>query len=158
MQDIDAMNGIKAETPKVVVLDLATIDTPKTSEEGVELELMYEGKPCGYMVRVRGDHSPTIKKWQLGLGNKFRLKDWQEKRKKQSEQGPALMTEEDVELGLRGAAVRLCGFRNIPFNGQDFPFTPDNAYELVRRYPPFADQILEFSAEIANFSKPQPKV
>jgi hypothetical protein len=146
-----------SEEKAFMMPDLSAIDVPKSAEDGVEMELEYEGKPTGWFVTVRGDHSHTVKSWQLGLGNKFRLKDWQEKRKKQAEQGPSLMTEDDMVLGLKGAAVRISGFRGIPFGGEPFEYNQGNAYELVRRYPPFADQILAYSAEIANFSKPLPK-
>jgi hypothetical protein len=137
-------------------LDLANIDTPAASEAGFEIELDYNGKPSGWFVTVRGEHAPTVKKWQLGLGNKFRLREWQDKRKGKGD-NPAPMTEEDMELGLRGAAMRISGFREIPFGGQPFQFNEKNAYELVRRHPPFADQVLEASAEISNFTQPQSK-
>lgn len=138
------------------MLDLENIDTPAASETGVEIELEYNGKPSGWFVTVRGDHAPSVKKWQLGLGNKFRLKEWQEKRKGKSD-NPAPMTEEDMEIGLRGAAVRVAGFRDIVFGGKPFPFDEKNAYELVRRHPPFADQILETSIDVSNFTNPQSK-
>jgi hypothetical protein len=133
-------------------LDLEKIDTPAASETGHEIELEYGGKPCGWFVTVRGEYAPTVKRWQLGIGNKFRIKEWQEKRKAKSD-NPTPMTEEDMEIGLRGAAVRIAGFREIVFGGKPFPHSEANAYELVRRHPPFADQILEASGEVANFSK-----
>jgi hypothetical protein len=137
-------------------LDLANIDTPAASEAGFEIELDYNGKPSGWFVTVRGEHAPTVKKWQLGLGNKFRLREWQDKRKGKGD-NPAPMTEEDMELGLRGAAARIAGFREIVFGGEPFQFSEKNAYELVRRHPPFADQVLEESADISNFTQPQSK-
>jgi hypothetical protein len=63
------------------------------------------------------------------------------------------MTEEDVELGLRGAAARIGGFRGITFAKKPFEYSEANAYELARRHPPFADQVLEASADIGNFMK-----
>lgn len=138
------------------MLDLEKIDTPATSETGVEIELEYNGKPCGWFVTVRGEHAPTVKKWQLGLGNKFRLQQWRDQRKGKGD-GPSEMTQEDLELGLRGAAVRIAGFREIIFGGKPYPFNEANAYELVRRHPVWADQILEASADISNFTKPQSK-
>jgi len=148
-------NGIeiKPYTPKVA-FDLAQIDTPAASEAGFEIELEFNGKPTGWLVTVRGEHSPTVKKWQLGVGNKFRLKEWQDKRKGKGDT-PTPMTEEDLEMGLRGAAVRIAKFKGIVFAGQPFEFNEANAYELVRRHPPFADQILEASSEITNFTKAQ---
>jgi hypothetical protein len=137
-----------------MTLDLEKIDTPAAAEAGHEIELDYNGKPCGWFVTVRGEYAPTVKKWQLSVGNKFRLKEWQEKRKGKGD-NPAPMTEEDMEIGLRGAAVRIAGFRGIMFGGKQFEFSGSNAYELVRRHPPFADQILEASADIANFTKAQ---
>lgn len=136
------------------MLDLQQIDTPKASEEGHEIELEYAGKPCGWFVRVRGEYAPTVKKWQLSVGNKFRLKEWQEKRRS-AKDGPNPMTDEDLEVGLRGAAVRIVALRGIVFAGQPFEFSEANAYELVRRHPPFADQILDASADLANFLKAQ---
>lgn len=137
-----------------MTLDLEKIDTPAAAEAGHEIELDYNGKPCGWFVTVRGEYAPTVKKWQLSVGNKFRLKEWQEKRKGKGD-NPAPMTEEDMEIGLRGAAVRIAGFRGIMFGGKPFEFSGSNSYELVRRHPPFADQILEASADIANFTKAQ---
>lgn len=136
------------------MLDLANIDTPKAAEEGHEIELEYNGKPTGWFVTVRGEFAPTVKKWQLSIGNKFRLKDFQDKRKGKGD-NPSPMTEEDLEVGLRGAAVRISGFRKIIFAGEPLAYSEAAAYDLVRRHPPFADQVLEASADITNFSKAQ---
>lgn len=136
------------------MLDLQQLDTPKAAEEGHEIELEYAGKPCGWFVTVRGEYAPSVKKWQLGIGNKFRLKEFQEKRKGKGD-GPEPMTEADLEIGLRGAAVRISAVRGIVSGGQPLLFTPEAAYDIVRRHPPFADQILEASAEVANFIKAQ---
>lgn len=133
------------------MFDLEKIDTPKAAEEGHEIELEYNGQKTGWFVKVLGDFAPTVKKWQLSVGNKFRLKEWQEKRKGKGD-GPAQMTEEDLETGLRGAAVRIAGMRGVVFGGKPFDYSEANAYELVRRHPPFADQILEASADVANFT------
>ena len=135
-------------------LDLAKIDTPAASETGHEIELEYNGKPTGWFVTVRGELALSVKKWQLSVGNKFRLKEWKEKRIGKGD-NPAPMTEEDLEIGLRGAAVRIGGFRKVVFAGDIFPFNEANAYELVRRHPPFADQILEASADVTNFTQAQ---
>lgn len=134
------------------MLDLQKIDTPKAAEEGHEIELEYGGKPSGSFVTVRGEYAPTVKKWQLSVGNKFRLKEFQDKRKGKGD-NPTPMTEEDLEVGLRGAAVRIGGFRDINFGAGPLQFTPENCYDLVRRHPPFADQILEASADVGNFTK-----
>lgn len=134
------------------MLDLKNIDTPAASESGHEIELEFNGKPCGWFVTVRGEYAPTVKKWQLSVGNKFRLKEWQDKRKGKGD-NPTPMTEEDLEIGLRGAAVRIASMRGVMFEGQPFHASETNSYELVRRHPPFADQILEASADISNFSR-----
>lgn len=136
------------------MLDLQQIDTPKAAEEGHEIELEYAGKPCGWFVTVRGEYAPSVKKWQLSVGNKFRLKEFQEKRKGKGD-SPEPMTEADLEIGLRGAAVRIGGMRGIVFGGQPLTFTSDAAYDLVCRHPPFADQVLEASADVSNFTKAQ---
>ena len=137
--------------PVAPAFDLAAIDTPAAAEKGHEIELEYNGQKTGWFVMVRGEYAKSVKSWQLGVGNKFRLKDWKDKRASKTE-GPSLMTEEDVEIGLRGAAVRVASTRGIVFNGAPFVDSLASAYELVRRHPPFADQILEASAEVANFS------
>ena len=133
------------------MLDLATIDTPAASESGFEIELEYLGKPAQAWVTVRGDLSPTVKKWQLSIGNRFRIKEFQEKRRGKGD-GPDPMTEADFETGLRGASVRVCGFRGITFKGEPLAYSPDAAYDLVRRHPPFGDQILEASSDVTNFT------
>lgn len=145
------MSKNKATT---MILDLKNIDTPAAAEAGHEVELEYNGTPCGWFVTVRGEFAPSVRKWQLGIGNKFRLKEFQDKRKGKGD-NPTPMTEEDLEVGMRGAAVRICGFRGIVFGGQPLPFNADAAYDLVRRHPPFGDQVLEASAEIANFMQKQ---
>lgn len=136
------------------MLDLEQIDTPKASEEGTEIELIYKDAPTGWFVTVRGEFAPAVKKWHLSMGNKFRLKAWQDKRKGDADK-PVMMTDDDMEIGLRGAAVRISGMRNIVFGGKPFEYSEANAYELLRRHPPFADQVLEASGELANFMKAQ---
>ena len=136
------------------MLDLANIDTPAAAESGHEIELEYNGKPTAWFVTVRGEHSATVKKWQLSVGNKFRLKEFQERRKGKGD-NPAPLTEDDLEVGLRSAAVRIGGFRGIVSGGQLLAYSSESAYDLVRRHPPFADQILEASADVANFTKAQ---
>jgi len=136
------------------MFDLARIDTPAAAETGATIDLEYNGKPTGWRVAIRGDYSPTVRKWQLGVGNKFRLKEWQEKRKGKGD-NPAPMTEEDMEIGLRSASMRVIAWTGVVFNGADFPCTEANAYELVRRHPPFADQIIEASGDLSLFTKAQ---
>lgn len=136
------------------MLDLQNIDTPAAAEKGHEIELEYAGKPTGWHVTVRGEYAASVKKWQLGIGNKFRLREWKEKRAGKGE-NPVPMTEEDMEVGLRGAAARIGGFRGIVFGGKPLEYSEANAYDLVRRHPPFADQVLEASANLANFTKAQ---
>ena len=136
------------------MLDLAKIDTPAAAEIGHEIELQYNDMPCGWFVTVRGEHSATVKKWQLTIGNKFRLKEFQEKRKGKGD-NPAPMTEDDLEIGLRSASVRISGFRGVVFNSQPLVYSADASYDLVRRHPPFADQVLEASTNIALFTKAQ---
>ena len=82
------------------------------------------------------------------------MKEWQEKRKGKGD-NPTPMTEEDLQVGLRGAAIRISGLRCVIFGGKPMEYSEANAYELVRRHPPFADQVLEASAEISNFTKAQ---
>lgn len=132
-------------------LDLSKIDTPKAAEDGYEIELLFNDKPTGWFVTVRGDHSATVRAWQLKQGNKFRMKEWQEKRKSRND-NPAPLTAEDQEIGLRSAAARIAALRGIPFEGKPFVYSEENAYELVRRHPPFADQIIEASGDVTNFS------
>lgn len=134
------------------MLDLAHIDTPKASEAGFEIELEYNGKPSGSFVTVIGEHAKAVRTYQLKVGNKFRLKEWQASRKGVAG-GQNQMTEEDMEIGLRGAAVRVSAFRDIKFGGETWECTPENAYELVRRHPPFADQILAASGDVENFTQ-----
>lgn len=131
--------------------DLSQFDTPSAAEAGIEIELIHKQQPTGWFVTVRGDHAPSVRKWQLSIGNKFRMKEWQEKRASKDD-GPVPLTPEDLEIGLRSAAARLSGFRGIMFNGKPFEFNEANAYELVRRYPPWADQIIQASGDISNFS------
>jgi hypothetical protein len=136
------------------MFDLESIDTPKSAETGHEIELIYNDQPTGWFVTVRGEFAPTVRKWQLSLGNKFRLREWQEKRKGKTD-GPSQMTDEDMEVGLRGAAVRIASLRGVMFGGQPFEASEANNYELVRRHPPFADQILAASADLTNFIQAQ---
>lgn len=138
----------------MTTLDLANIDTPAASEAGHEIELTYNDKPTGWFVTVRGEYAPTVKKWQLSIGNKFRLKEWQDKRKGKGD-NPTPMTAEDLEVGLRGAAVRIGGLRGIKFEGAPLAYSEAAAYDLVRRHPPFADQVLEASADVSNFTQAQ---
>jgi hypothetical protein len=146
------------------MLDLSRIDTPATAEAGHEIELTYNDEPTGWFVTVRGEYAASVKAWQLKTGNKFRMKEWKSRRDwkaqrqgpkldKNAEPAPALLTDEDLEVGLRGAAVRVAALRGVVFGGQPFSFSEENVYELVRRHPPFADQILEASCEAANFMK-----
>lgn len=137
-----------------MTFDLEKIDTPAASETGFDIELLFNGAKTGWTVTVRGEHSPSVKRWQLGVGNKFRMKEWREKRKGKTD-NPELMTEEDLEIMLRSAVARTANFKGVMFGGQPFAFSEANAYELMRRHPPFADQIIEASGEITNFSPKQ---
>ncbi len=78
-----------------MTFDLSNIDTPATSEAGLEIELDYNGQKTGWFITVRGEHAPSVKRWQLGVGNKFRLKEWQDKRKGKNDT-PAPMTEPKI--------------------------------------------------------------
>lgn len=143
-----------------MILDLANIDTPAASERGHEIELEYNGAKTGWFVTVRGDMSPSVEKWERDVGNEFRLKQWEAARAaRESGQAvattPELLTESDRVLGLRNAAVRIGGMRGVVFNGKPLEYSPESAFDLVRRHPPFAVQILATAAELANFTKAQ---
>lgn len=138
------------------MLDLSKIDTPAKAEEGVEIELEYPpGKPCGWFLTIRGELSPSVKQWQLSVGNRNRLKDFREKRKGKGE-GPEPMTQEDLEFGLRAAALRIISMREIVFAGDLLACNEATSYDLVRRHPPWADHILEASADVSLFTNRSP--
>ena len=123
----------------------------KKSEESYEFEYLTPGGDgTGVFISVLGGQSEVVTREVAVLLNDRRRKEAMRamkarSNKKQVEFDPI---EEDIEFGQRMAAIRIVGWRGITD-----PFTPENAMRLCSTNREVAAQVIEYSDNMANFTK-----
>lgn len=125
--------GFDLDAYEESVLDVAdiTITDPKTLE------------PTQIVITVMGVDSDEYRKALLRLRNE-QLKY---ARKNGGKTSAEKLQQESIDL-LVAATV---GWRGLDKKGQEWPFSPDNARELYRKYPFIREQVDEFIGERRNF-------
>lgn len=123
-------------------LDLATLDTRKASNQGVEFELDHPstGEPLGIVLTVVGTDSDDYKRAEHAATNK-RLN----KRN-------AKMTAEGLEATTRGLLVEcIKGWTGMVVDGEEMEFTKENARAVLKRFPWIQEQVDQFVGDRRNF-------
>lgn len=132
------------------MLDLAKKDPAKVAEVGYEFTVVLpDGSETDAKVTVRGAQSATVKNHARKVYQEMKVRsDQAERRGKKPEE----LTLEDLEqMNAENAAMRIISWANVAENGEEVPFTKENAVRVMKAYPFLSEQVLEASNNVFNF-------
>jgi len=133
--------------------DLAELDTISACDKGSEIELTHPKlkTPMGWFVTVLGSDSTEFRTHtRIKTNERLRKDAFAQKRGKDPETRTVeKIEEENIEL------LVLCtkGWRGIILNGEELPFTVQNAIMLYKKYPWIYTQINEAIGDVEQFLK-----
>lgn len=134
-------------------MDLSTIDTTATANEGAVLELrgpddaaLYTADGSPVTITLLGKDSDVYTREVNANANRF-LK----------QRGKATITAEGSKAdGIRLLAKCTADWSGIRVDGEDLPCNLENAVKLYNRFAWIKEQVDEFIADRANFTKASP--
>lgn len=132
-------------------MDLNSLDLSKDAEAGYELTLVHpvSGDDLDGVIRVRGDKSKAIQAFSRKRVNELQRRERMLKGKGKDEN---LSIEELEQMHIESGIARVISWKNIKKDGEEIPFTKENAEMVFKDYPWILEQTLEASAELRNFS------
>ena len=139
---------------QAVEFDLEDLNIVKDAETPFEFEYIKpDGSNSGIFLSVLGGHSDRVRSTAAELINARRQKQAaREVQKARSGRNTPSVefdtVESDIEFGQRLAAVRLVGWRGIKT-----PWDEKAAAHLCKINPLIADQVMQASDDVANFTK-----
>lgn len=129
------------------MLDLATLDTTVTAEQGAKLELRHPitDEPLGAVLVLAGVDSRTYRNHEAETLNRFLGRMAKGKRFKGK-------TAEDQEReGLEMLVACTLNWSGVVLDGAELPCTPENALTLYIRLPWAKEQAREFMMDRGNY-------
>lgn len=131
-------------------LDITSFDAVAESDSGFEFELKHTDgiTGTGVLFAVLGKHSNDVSLWLNKIVNDSIRERAVADRKNKSVEPKSF---EDIKAqNLQGALLRVTGWKNVTQ-----PFTKELLLEVLKKNPHFADQIIEQSDNMGNFTKAQ---
>lgn len=127
-------------------MELTNYNLAAQAESGFDLVLTHPvtGESLDGVITIRGDESKVVQRY-----NRQRFVEIQRRNrnKNAAEYTPA----EYEEMNIENAIVRVISWKNIKVNGEDLPFTKENATTVFRDYPWIRNQVTEASSDLLNF-------
>lgn len=139
----------KTDQKAPVNFDLAAIDTVKDANQGADVELYHptNGQDLGITVSVLGKDSDKFRQVQAAQGRKRTAK--LQKTGFRAGMSPAEIEQEGIEL----LASCTTGWKGMVMNGQEVPFSHENAVAIYTKYPWIKEQVDTAIADRSLFTK-----
>lgn len=133
-----------------MALDLAITNIAAQAESGYEFELLHPatGEGTGGFLTIRGEKSKIVQNHARKVVNEM-LK--REKVARGKNKDVDLSIEELESLAIDRAIVRIISWRGIQEDGQDVPFTRENAERILKDHPWIREAVFEESENLLNF-------
>lgn len=133
-----------------MALDLAITNIAAQAESGYEFELLHPatGEGTGGFLTIRGEKSKIVQNHARKVVNEM-LK--REKVARGKNKDVDLSIEEHESLAIDRAFVRIISWRGIQEDGQDVPFTRENAERILKDHPWIREAVFEESENLLNF-------
>lgn len=133
-----------------MALDLAITNIAAEAEAGYEFELLHPatGEGTEGFIKVRGEKSKTVQNHARKVVNEMQKR---EKVAKGKNKDVDLSIEELESLAIDRAIVRIISWRGIQEDGQDVPFTRENAERILKDHPWIREAVIEESENLLNF-------
>ena len=133
-----------------MALNLSVLNVSEVSESGIDIELVHPatGEGLDAWVRVRGKDSRTVQNHARKVVNDMQKR---EKIAKGKNKDADLSIEELEDLSVDRAVVRIISWRGISEDGEDVPFTKENAARILKEHSWIKEAVFENSDELLNF-------
>ena len=133
-----------------MALDLAITNIAAEAEAGYEFELLHPatGEGTEGFIKVRGEKSKTVQNHARKVVNEMQKR---EKVAKGKNKDVDLSIEELESLAIDRAIVRIISWRGIQEDGQDVPFTRENAERILKDHSWIREAVMEESENLLNF-------
>ena len=131
-------------------MDLNSLDLSKDAEAGYELTLVHpvSGDDLDGVIRVRGDKSKVVQAFSRKRVNELQRRERMQKGKGKDTD---LSIEELEQMHIESGIARVISWKNIKKDGEELPFTKENAESVFKDYPWILEQVLEASATLNLF-------
>lgn len=132
------------------MLDLAKNNFADQAEAGYEFELEHPatGEGMGAFIKVRGDRSRVVQAHARKRVTELQTKEKMAKRKGKDTD----MSLDELEaMAIESAIVRVISWRGIAQNGEEIPFTKENAQEVFKEHSWIREQVMENAEQLLNF-------
>lgn len=131
-------------------MELSGLNLAAMAEEGYDLQLTHPvtHEKLDGVVRIRGDKSKVVQAYARKRFNELQKRERVQKGKNQD---TSLNIEELEDMNIESAVIRVISWKNIKKDGQELPFTKENATQVFKDYDWIRAQIMEASEELLNF-------
>lgn len=131
-------------------MELNLLNLGIQADDGFDLVLQHPitGDDLDGVIRVRGDKSRAVQQF-----SRKRITEMQKRERIQKGKGKDTdLTIEDLEaMAVESAIVRVISWKNIKKDGEELPFTKENAEVVFKEYDWIRQQVMEASEELKNF-------
>lgn len=131
-------------------MELSNLNLSAAAEQGYTFNLTHPvtGEQLDGVVKVRGDKSKVV---QSFARNRIRAMQLREKVQKGKNKDTDLTIEELEDMAIESAIVRVITWSNVKLDGEEIPFTKENAEMVLRDYDWIRQQIQEHAEDLSNF-------
>lgn len=131
-------------------MELNLLNLGIQADDGFDLVLQHPitGDDLDGVIRVRGDKSRAVQQF-----SRKRITEMQKRERIQKGKGKDTdLTIEELEaMAVESAIVRVISWKNIKKDGEELPFTKENAEVVFKEYDWIRQQVMEASEELKNF-------
>ena len=131
-------------------MELSNLNLGVAAESGYDLVLQHPitGDDLDGVVRVRGDKSKTVQVFSRKRVNELQKRERMQKGKGKDTD---LSIEELEQMHIESGIARVISWKNIKKDGEDLPFTKENAESVFKDYPWVLEQVLDASSNLNLF-------
>lgn len=134
---------------------LDDFDLCAASDRPVEMEYVApNGVKTGLIIQVLGGHSSVVTRLSKEMENDKRRREAiaeMRRRRSKAEEVEFTPIEDDIDYVQKLQAARIAGWRGVREE-----YTPQRALTLCQQNPYLAQQVLEFSNDVGNFTPASP--
>ena len=131
-------------------MELSKLNLSAAGDEGYDLVLQHpiNGDDLDGVIRVRGDKSRQIQAFSRKRVNELQRRERMQKGKGKDTD---LSIEELEQMHVESGIARVISWKNIKKDGEDLPFTKENAESVFKDYPWVLEQVLDASSNLNLF-------
>lgn len=131
-------------------MELNLLNLGVQADDGYDLVLQHpiNGEDLDGVIRVRGDKSRAVQQFSRKRITEMQKRERMLKGKGKDEN---LTIEELEAMAVESAIVRVISWKNIKKDGEELPFTKENAEVVFKEYDWIRQQVMEASEELKNF-------